>query len=165
MKIKENLVNVDRFLFKVKVGYGTPEEEIEVVKRINTAYEMAVDAVMNREEIIAMRELSRRIHVSDKVRQYAVALVFATRSPAEAGIAGLDGAIEVGASPRASINLEKAAKVKAMMEGRAFVTPQDIKDVALDILRHRIILSYEAEADNMGADDVVQKILNGVDVP
>lgn len=156
---------VDRFLFKVKVGYGSLEDEIEVARRINTAYEMAVEAVSNREEILGIRDLVSKIHFSDKLRRYGVEIVFATRDPKAYGISGLEGMIEIGASPRASINLEKAAKVKALMEGRAFVIPQDIKDVALDTLRHRVMLSYEAEADNKSSDDLIEAILSGVDVP
>jgi MoxR-like ATPase len=156
---------VDRFLFKVKVGYGTMEEEQEVIARAVGGVSATLDRIISAEEIVGMRQLSRKIYVSEKIRKYIVQLVFATRNPESQGIRDMKGLVDVGASPRASINLERAARAQALMLGRSFVTPQDIKDVGMDVLRHRIIPSYEAEAENITTDDIVGKIFDRVDVP
>ncbi len=161
---------VDRFLFKVKVGYGSMDEEQEIIAR-NVAAETGgggsgtLTPVIDAPTILALRQLMSRVHVADKVRRYIVQLVFATRNPAEFNLKDLANLIEVGASPRASINLERAARVNALMQGRAFVTPQDVKDVGLDVLRHRIIPTYEAEAENVATDEIVRRIFDRVDVP
>jgi MoxR-like ATPase len=156
---------MDRFLFKVKVGYGTQEEEQEVVSRAVSGNRPVVEPVIDAGNINAMKDLASQLHVSDKIRKYIVQLVFATRNPSDLGIRDMNGLIEVGASPRASINLEKAARAQALILGRAFVTPQDVKDVGLDVLRHRIIPSYEAEAEDITTDEIVTRIFDRVDVP
>lgn len=156
---------VDRFLFKVKVGYSTLDEEVEIVARHAGGVAEAVEAVWSREEILRMRQLSRQIHVADKVRRYMVQLVFATREPEKFQNADLRSLIQYGASPRASISLEVAARVNALLRGRTYVTPQDVKDIGLDVLRHRIIPTYEAEAEGLTTDDLVRRILERVDVP
>lgn len=156
---------VDRFLFKVKVGYGSLEEEQEIIARTSRAQEPKLERIASAEDILRMRELAHAIHVADKVRRYIVQLVFASRRPSEHGVREVEGLIQVGASPRASINLEKAARVNALMQGRSFVTPQDIKDVGMDVLRHRIIPTYEAEADGVTTDEIVRRIFERVDVP
>ncbi len=161
---------VDRFLFKVRVGYSTLEEELEIVAR-NVAPEgvsdkkSVLEKVIDADTIFSLQKLVGGIHVADKVRRYIVQLVFATRKPQDYNLKDLVGLIEVGASPRASINLERAARVNALMQGRAFVTPQDVKDVGMDVLRHRLIPTYEAEADNVTTDDLVRRIFERVDVP
>jgi len=156
---------MDRFLFKIKVGYTTMEEEEEIVSRMSSGEEIPLESVISGHELMEMRELVKSIHVADKIRKYIVQVVFATREPAKFGLDSIQRYIEVGASPRASINLEKAARVQAMIQGRTYVVPQDVKDVGLDVLRHRVILTYEAEAEQINADQVVQKIFDGVDVP
>ena len=156
---------MDRFLFKLKVGYGTPDEEHEVISRAASFHEVPVSKVLDAETIIGMRDLSGKLHVADKVRRYIVQLVFATRDPASYGLKDLAPLIHVGASPRASISMERAARVNAMMQGRTFVTPQDIKDVGLDVLRHRILPTYEAEAEGVSTDDIIRRIFARVDVP
>jgi MoxR-like ATPase len=156
---------VDRFLFKVKIGYGTIEEEQEIIARATAGSEPALEHIAGEGDILRMRELVHKIHVAEKVRRYIVQLVFATRRPSEHGVREVEGLIEVGASPRASINLERAARVSALMQGRSFVTPQDVKDVGLDVLRHRIIPTYEAEAENVTTDELVRRIFERVDVP
>lgn len=156
---------IDRFLFKVKIGYCSKDEEVEIVNRMATGQDIKLDKVISKEDILRIRKLSHCIHVADKIRHYIVQIVFATRSPKDFGFKDLASFIEVGASPRASINLEKAARINALLQGRNFVTPQDVKDVGLDILRHRIIPTYEAEAENVTTDDIVKKIFEGVDVP
>ena len=155
----------DRFLFKVSVGYLNPEDEIEMMRRLASGKEEVLDKVIGCEDIIKMRELVNDIHVSEKIRDYIISLVFATREPEKRGFTELKGMIAYGASPRATLNLERAARVAAIMDGRAYVAPQDVKDVASDILRHRVLPSYEAEADNITSGDIVEKILNRVDVP
>jgi len=156
---------VDRFLFKVKVGYGTEEEEQEIVARAADGREPELTRVLDAESILHMRELAGRIHVAEKIRRYVVQLVFATREPTRFGLEGLAPLIEVGASPRASISLERAARVNALMQGRPFVTPQDVKDVGLDVLRHRILPTYAAEADNVSTEEITRRIFERVDVP
>jgi MoxR-like ATPase len=161
---------VDRFLFKVKIGYGTMEDEQEIIAR-NVASESGMPGsgplspVIDAQTVLALRQLTGKVHVADKVRRYIVQLVFATRKPADFNLKDLQSLIEVGASPRASINLERAARVSALMQGRAFVTPQDVKDVGMDVLRHRIIPTYEAEAENVASDEIVRRIFERVDVP
>jgi MoxR-like ATPase len=157
---------VDRFMFKIKLGYGSPEDEFEIAKRSSagqTACEL--EKVLDGEKVLKYRKLASQVHLSDKVRQYIVDVVFATRKPSDYGLANLENLISFGASPRATINLETASKVYAAMLGRAYVIPQDIKDIGQDILRHRILLSYEAEAENISSDDIVTRIFDRIDVP
>jgi MoxR-like ATPase len=156
---------MDRFFFKVKVDYNSLEEEIEVVQRMAVGDEIVLPKVLGVNDILAYQSLLKDIHVADSVRRYMVQLVFATRRPAEYGLGRLASLIRVGASPRASINLERAARLNALFQGRAFVTPQDVKDVGPDILRHRLIPTYEAEAENVPIDQLIETILNQVDVP
>jgi MoxR-like ATPase len=117
------------------------------------------------EDILAARATVNKVWIDEKVRDYLVDVARATRSPAEFGVAGLDGMIEVGASPRASINLMKAAKAHAFLQNRGYVTPHDVKSVAMEVLRHRVILTYEAEAEGKSNDDIIQKVLDNVPVP
>ena len=156
---------VDRFLFKVKLGYGTPAEEEEIITRAANPTPITLSKVIDGQVVLHLRELAARVHVADKIRRYIVQLVFATRDPAGSGLKDLAGLIQVGASPRASISLERAARVSALMQGRPFVTPQDVKDVCLDVMRHRIIPTYEAEADHVSTDVIVRRIQERVDVP
>jgi MoxR-like ATPase len=156
---------VDRFLFKVIVTYGTSEEEQEIVRRMSGGAVPKISPAVDRLQILKMRDLCREIYVSDKIRKYVVDLVQATRNPAAIGLKDMNRFIAYGASPRASINLERAARVHAVMQGRAYVTPQDIKDIGMDVLRHRIGLSYEAEAEEVKSDQIVKRIFERVDVP
>ena len=157
---------VDRFMFKVKVSYGTERDEIEMLRRASSGgLTDPLKSVLSRSDIVEGRQLAAKVRVSDKIHQYIVSLVFATRDPARFKITDVVPWIETGASPRASLFLEKASRVNAMLMGRDYVTPQDIKDVAVDILRHRVTLSYAAEAEQISSDRVVQKILDRVEVP
>lgn len=156
---------MDRFLFKVKVDYGSLEEEIEIVNRMAGGDGIELTRVVNGKDILHFQTLMKRIHVADKIRRYIVELVFATRKPGAYGLQQLDMMIQVGASPRASINLERAARLNALFQGRTYVTPQDVKDVGLDILRHRILPSYEAEAENLSVERMIESIFAHVDVP
>jgi MoxR-like ATPase len=155
---------VDRFLFKVRIDYPTPDEEADIIARLQSEVP-ALTKVAHAEDIRRMTALAGKVHVADKVRRYIVQVVHATRHPGKAGIAQLANMITVGASPRASISLDVAARVNALFNGRSFVTPQDVKDVAYDALRHRIIPSYEAEAEGLSPDAMITTILERVDVP
>ena len=156
---------VDRFLFKIEVGYGNKTEEMEIIRRMAAQDEPELQKAIDTSALLAAKELMRKVHVADKVRAYIADLVMATRDPAGHGFEDLAGFISVGASPRAGISLEKAARVNALMAGRTFVTPQDIKDVGADILRHRVLLTYEAEAEDVTASAICDHIFQRVDVP
>ncbi len=158
---------LDRFMLKVLVGYLSREEEIKVVERMAGGVPVPkVRPVMNAEAVLQARAAVEEIHTDSKVSSYAVDLVNATRFPMNnAKLSPVVPLIEMGASPRASINLVRAAKAHALLNGRDFVTPHDIKTIAPDVLRHRIALTYEAEAQGKTADNVVDSILAAVDVP
>ena len=157
---------VDRFMLKVVVGYPTKEEERKVVDRMASGQPIPeIRRVASPEDILSARTVVEKIWIDEKVRDYLVDVARATRNPTEYGIVDLDGMIETGASPRASINLMKAAKAHAFLQNRGYVTPHDVKSVAVEILRHRVVLTYEAEAEGKSHDDVVRKILDNVPVP
>jgi len=156
---------VDRFMFKVLVDYPAKSDELEVVERALGDVNREVKPVVDPEQIFACREILSMIYVDEKVKQYVVDLVTATRRPTEYDLADLAPLIDYGASPRASIYLTQAARANAFLAGRGYVTPQDVKDIGHDVLRHRVILSYEAEAEEMSPDDVVAKVMAKVPVP
>jgi len=157
---------VDRFMFKLKVDYPSKEEELKILRRMSSSRpNVEVQAVLCPEEVTRLRELADDIFMDPKIEEYIVSLVDATRNPADYGLKELNDLIHYGASPRATIYLTMAAKGQALLEGRGYVTPQDVKSVAIDILRHRVILTYEAEAEEKTSEDLVQKILNSVKVP
>jgi MoxR-like ATPase len=157
---------IDRFMLKVKVGYPTKEEERKIVDRMASGQpEPTAKTVATPAQIREARQAVDAVFIDDKVCNYIIDLVHATRDPAAAGIAELDGMIEMGASPRASINLTKAAKANAFLQGRTYATPHDVKNIAPDVLRHRIVLTYEAEAEGKVTDDIVDRILVGILVP
>jgi MoxR-like ATPase len=157
---------VDRFMLKVKVGYPTKDEERKIVDRMASGQaEPEVKCVTQASQLLAARRTVEQIFVDDKVKGYVVDLVHATRDPAAAGIGELEGMLEMGASPRASIYLTRAAKAHAFLKGRGYATPHDVKNVAPDVLRHRLVLTYEAEAEGKTAEDVIERILVGILVP
>ena len=157
---------VDRFMFKVKVGYGSHHDEIEMLKRSSDgSLTRTLKQVLSRSDIIEGRQLASQVKVSEKIHQYIVSLVFATREPGKFNLSEVQPWIQIGASPRASIFLERASRVNALMQGREFVTPQDVKDVAMDVLRHRIGLSYAADAEQIPSEKIIRKILDRVEVP
>ncbi len=156
---------LDRFLFKVIVDYPTRDEELQVLEMMsNTAAAPATHPVVSVEEIDASRELMNQIFIDPAVQRYIVDLVRATRNPGKVDRT-LEGMVRAGASPRATINIALASKALAFTKQRSYVTPQDVKDLAHDILRHRILLSYEAEAANVSSDKVIDHILAKVPVP
>ncbi len=156
---------VDRFMFKILIDYPTEAEERKILDTMAfTTPKGKVAPVVTLEEILKTRELVDRIHVDDKIRDYIVQVVVATRNPAKFKL-DIKHLIQFGASPRATINLTLAAKAWALLEGRAYVTPQDVKNIGPDVLRHRLILTYEAEAEGVTTDNIVTKVLNTVPVP
>lgn len=156
---------LDRFFFKVKVDYSSIEEEILIVQRMALGEPIHLPKVIRGDDLLQFQQLVKQIHVSDKIRRYIVDVVFATRQPADYQLQRIAGLIQVGASPRASINLERAARLNALFHGRTFVTPQDVKDIGLDVLRHRIIPTFEAEAESVSTEDLIGKIFSQIPVP
>jgi MoxR-like ATPase len=156
---------VDRFMLKVKVGYPSRGEEKKIVERFAGAAPAPLKPVISPEEIASIRELISRIYIDDKVIDYIVSIVFATRQPREFKLDDLESLIEYGASPRASIFLNLASRAQAFLSGRAYVTPQDVKTIGMDILRHRVIVTYEAEAEEKTSEDVIRRIFEEVPVP
>jgi len=156
---------VDRFMLKLRVGYPDRKEEKEIMRRMAKRERPEIKAVVTPQQITEARQVADAVYLDAKVEDYIVDIVFATREPAMYQLEKLEKLIDYGASPRATIFLAQASKVQAFMEGRAYVTPQDIKTIGPDILRHRLITSYEAEAREMTTDDIIQEIFNTVDVP
>jgi MoxR-like ATPase len=156
---------VDRFLLKVKVGYPSKVDEMRILEAVSGNGLKQPTAVASKQDILASRQLVKSVYVDERIREYIVNLVAATRDPASIKRNDLVNFISVGASPRASIGLAQASKAHAFIQGRAYVTPEDVKAVAMEVMRHRIILSYEAEAEEISSETVVQKILDSVEVP
>ena len=155
---------VDRFMLKVLVDYPDKAQELEILKKNSFQKAEQIQAVINCEQLAAMAGLMEQIYVDEKLKEYIVNLIFATRNPGEYGM-DLGQYIEFGASPRASIFLARAARVTAFLSGRAYVTPQDIKGVGPDVLRHRILLSFEAEAEDISSDQIIATLFDSVEVP
>ncbi len=157
---------IDRFMLKVVVGYPTKDEERKIVDRLATGQrETVVSHVASPAQILEARKIVDQVFVDEKVKGYVVDLVHATRDAKAAGFSDLDGMIEMGASPRASLYLTHAAKAHAFLQGRNYATPHDVKNLALDVLRHRVAVTYEAEAQGKTSEDVIERILAGVLVP
>jgi len=156
---------VDRFMLKIKVGYPDRKEELEIMRRIATHDLPEITPVCNPSDIIKGRELVRKIYMDEKIENYIVDIIMATRKPEIYGIEKLKSLIEYGASPRASIFLNVASRARALISGRGYVTPDDVKSMAYDVLRHRIIITYEAEAEELTAEDIISMIFDYVEVP
>lgn len=157
---------VDRFIFKLKVDYPSREEEKRIMQMMSSQKEHAVaQPVIGPEDLVRAREVFDKIYIDENLEDYIVNIVSSTRSPAEHGLAELAPLIQFGASPRASIFLHRAAKAHAFVQGRGYVVPHDIKTVGMDVLRHRVILSYEAEAENVDSDQLLKKIFDTIEVP
>jgi len=157
---------VDRFMLKLKIGYPSESEELEIMRRMaKTGDKPTVEPVIDSERILEARRVVNEIYTDQKVEKYIISLIFASRNPENYNLEDLKDLISFGASPRASINLNLAARAHAFMEHRAYVTPEDVRFVAMDVLRHRIIPTFEAEAEEITSEDIVQKILNTVPVP
>ncbi|MEW6279819.1 MAG: MoxR family ATPase [Candidatus Eremiobacterota bacterium] len=156
---------VDRFMLKVKVHYPTREEESLIIDRMTTGHTPSAKPVMDLTNLMRLRALVPQLYLDDKVKQYILDLVFATRDPEKAKLPKLKPLISCGASPRASLCLAQAARAYAFLKGRAFVTPDDVKSVGFDVLRHRVSPSYEAEAEDLTPDDLLRMLFDGVSVP
>ena len=156
---------VDRFMMKLKVDYPSKGQEKEILRKMaRSKANLSVDAIISPEDVIRLRELTDEIFMDEKIEDYIVDLVEATRNPESYGIE-ISDLIRYGASPRATIFLAMAARANALIEGRGYVTPQDVKSIAPDVLRHRVILTYEAEAEEKTSEDVIAEILANVPVP
>jgi len=156
---------IDRFMLKVIVGYPSKDEEKAIVERMASMHVPTVKRVASPEQVVQARDLLDAVFVDGKILQYVIDLVFATREPAAAGLPALKPQILYGASPRASIALVRAARARAMLEGRGYVTPHDVKSVGFDVLRHRVITTYEAEAEGLTSVDVIRAVFDTVRVP
>lgn len=156
---------LDRFMLKVMVGYNTPEEEFEIVQRVAKNGFEQVKQVASVEDVFDLRKKLQAVHVDDELERYMINIVFATRFPAKYGLEDLQGMIDFGASPRASIDMYKASRAMALLRGKDFVTPLDVAKVVNSVLRHRIILSYQAESSGLDSEKVVEKIMNTIKAP
>jgi len=156
---------IDRFMLKLSIGYPNKEEELKIM-RLNTGDGLPEPNVaVTPKEIIKARGAVSQIYIDEKIERYIIDIVFATRNPAEYGLEELTDLIAYGASPRASIYLSQAGKAHAFLRGRGYVTPEDVRAVGMDVLRHRVIVTYEAEAEETTSEDIVRKILNHIEVP
>jgi MoxR-like ATPase len=156
---------VDRFMLKVIVDYPSRAEERIIMDRMTGIELPQIRPVIVPDDLLRARQMVQQIYVDEKIKEYVLDLVFATRYPTRSGLTDLEPLISFGASPRATIYLIMAARAHAFLKGRGYVTPEDIKQIAPDILRHRIVISYEAEAEEINSADIVQRILDGIEVP
>jgi len=155
---------VDRFMLKLIIDYPERSQELEILNKVGFSSSESIEPVLNTGQIEKMASLVRSIYVDDKLKEYIVDLVLATRNPEKYGM-DIGEYVQFGASPRATIFLAQAARVTAFLQGRAYVTPQDIKNIASDVLRHRIILSFEAEAEDITTDEIIKTVFDSVEVP
>ena len=156
---------LDRFMFKLVVGYNTKEEELEIARRVARGTSEEIEAVVTVEELFAMREAVKEIHIDEEVENYMIEIVTATRDPKAYGLEEIEEYIQFGASPRVSIDMFKTVKAMAYLRGKSFVTPSDVAYVAKELMRHRIVLSYEGEAEGITTDELIVKILEAVPIP
>ena len=156
---------VDRFMLKVIVGYPAKEEEKQIIRMNNAGEFPTPNPVVNPEDIVRAREVVREVYMDEKIERYIVDIVYATRTPSEYGLSDMTGLIAYGASPRASIALSLAAKAYAFIKRRGYVIPEDVRAVCPEVLRHRIGLTYEAEAENVTTEQIIEKVINAVIVP
>ncbi|WP_418655016.1 AAA family ATPase [Anoxybacter fermentans] len=157
---------LDRFMLKVKITYPKKSEEKEILNRMAyTKRDLTVEPVISPEEIMDLRSIVDQIYLDEKIKDYILDLVFASREPGEYGLKNLENLIECGASPRATISLCLAAKAYAFIQGRGYVIPHDVKTIGMDVLRHRIAITYEAEAEELTPEDIIQTIFDEIPVP
>lgn len=156
---------VDRFMLKLNVTYPNRKEERQIVERMTTGTVPQADPAIAPEQIVRARSVVNEIYVDEKIKEYILDIVFATRNPGEHDLDDLKGLIQYGASPRASIYLTITSRAHAFLRGRGFVTPEDVKSIGMDVLRHRIIVTYEAEAEEVTSEDIVRRIFEAVEVP
>ncbi|MFZ1685099.1 MAG: MoxR family ATPase [Candidatus Zixiibacteriota bacterium] len=156
---------IDRFMLMLKITYPNPAEEREIMDRNTSTTKITVSKVISPDDIVRVRDVVRSIYVDEKIKEYIINIVFATREPNKYGLSSIASLISFGASPRATIYLNLAAKAHAFLKGRGYVTPEDIKAIGADVLRHRVILTYEAEAEEVSSDDIVKKVFDTIEVP
>ncbi len=156
---------LDRFMLKLIVDYNTKTEELEIARRVSSGNFEAIAAVVGRDDIDEIKEAIKKVHVDQEVEEYMIDLVNATRYPSEYGLDEIKDYIQFGASPRVSIDMFKAVKAMAFMRGKDFVTPVDVAYIAKELMRHRIVLTYEAEAEGITTDEIIQKVLQTVAIP
>lgn len=156
---------MDRFLMKITVGYPSRSDEKEIVNRMTQPVSFAINAVASAEDLLRLQKVVQKVYVDEKIKDYVLDIVFATRDPKSVNLPDLANLLDFGASPRASISLIKAAKAHAFLQGRAFVTPEDIKAIGKDVLRHRVLPSFEAEADHVDSDAILDRIFSEIEVP
>ena len=156
---------VDRFMLKLRVGYPSRDEEKEIMRRMAGGEPIEIDAVAQPQQILEARHRITELYMDERIMDYIVDIVHATREPAAAGLADLAPLIEFGASPRATISLAQASRAHAFLRGRAFVTPDDVKAIAPDVLRHRVLTTYEAEAEDVTSDNIVTRVLAKIESP
>lgn len=156
---------LDRFMLKLRVGYNTTEEELAIARRVASSTHEEIMAVIDHAMLEKLKEKVRSIHIDEEVERYMITLVQATRNPEEFGLSEIKKYIQFGASPRVSIDLFKASRAVAFLRGKEFVTPSDVMSILKDIMRHRIVLSYEAEAENIDVDTLIEQIAKAVPVP
>ena len=156
---------LDRFMMKILIDYNTKEEEIEIADRIAYKSKIDIQDVMNKKELEIIKEKLNSIHIDKEVQEYIADIIFATREPENYGLEELKSIIKFGASPRGTIDLHKASRAKALMSDRDYVTPVDVVFVCKEVLRHRVILGYEAEADDITSDDILDKIIEALPIP
>ncbi|MBA4407158.1 ATPase, partial [bacterium] len=156
---------VDRFMLKIKITYPTREEEQKIMKMNTTSDAPLINAVIYPEDILKARKLVQEIYVDEKIEKYILDIVFATRNPKDFGLDELTDLISYGGSPRASINLALGARAMAFIRRRGYVIPEDVRSICADVMRHRIAVTYEAEAEDITSETIISKILNKIEVP
>ncbi len=156
---------LDRFMLKIVVDYNTKDEELEIARRISSGNFEEIQAVANKDELDEIKKSIKAVHIDDEVEKYMIELVNATRNPSEYALEEIKGYIQFGASPRVSIDMFKAVKAMAYMREKDFVTPVDVAYIAKELMRHRIVLTYEAEAEGVTTDEIIQKVLETVAIP
>ncbi|MHC3995364.1 AAA family ATPase [Thiomicrolovo sp. ZZH C-3] len=156
---------LDRFMLKLKVGYNTKEEELEIARRIAAGVSETIHAVISHEDLESLKAEVQQVHVDEEVERYMIELVSATRDPVSYGLDALEDQLQFGASPRVSIDMFKAVKAMAYLRGKDYVSPVDVAFIIKELMRHRIVLSYEAEADGITADEIIDKVIEAVPLP
>jgi MoxR-like ATPase len=156
---------MDRFMFKIIVTYPNKTEELEILNKMATDSPPTIDQIISREELMKAKQRVDMIYLDEKIKSYIVEIVMASRKPTEYGLGHLENLLAVGGSPRATISLTRASKAHAFLRGRGYVTAEDVKAIAYNVLRHRLILTYEAEAENVNAEEMIKEILSQVEVP
>lgn len=155
---------MDRFMFKITVGYPTKKEELEILQKMSRNEQPKIEKVISKEDLLRAYKFTDSIFVDEKISNYIVEIVMATREPSKYGLGRLSNLLSVGGSPRATISLIRAAKAHAFIRARGYVTVEDVRAIAYMVLRHRLILTYEAEAENVKTDDIIKELLNEIEV-